>query len=643
MIFSIEDGRENFYQWDSNRRLIIHDENITEVHFCNKTDDCSLVTEVYSQNGTRYANVPNVLLTMDWSIKVYAFDKYYTKHCETYKVIPRTKPADYAYEETEVMNWHTLEDKVDKLIFDVGQAEVTRITNEEYRELGEFERREAENFRQNNETAREEAEAERQEVFDNLTADVVYLNNQATNVLDSANEALANSEAAISNATEAATLATNKANEADTAAKSANNAALEANAASTKATTATGKANEATTKAETATVNAETATTNANNAATGANNAATGANEAANRANEAANGINNKFANALKGEVSGAIVSMDDVSPVEHEIGVKVKSNNLIPYPWSLTHISPAEMFSFNGDGTLTINGTHNKYPQAKLCSFTLPVGKYFVSSGVDNNSLNLSVRIRYKNTATDIGHSIAIPFFELSEPTEVDCTVIGNIGVSYENVVVKPMLKEGTTATAYTPYVPDITQAKLLKQGGNLLDISRFYKGAGTLNSDGSLTISLSYVYQIMAEYTGMLPSGTYTITNFSTKTLYVQHKSTDYSVRCSPNGGTLNFTYDGVSYLRFISAQQEANESVTYKYMLNLGKTALPHELYTAPTEYPINEDGTVEGVNSLYPTTTLLSDTTGVRIEAEYNKDLNKAFAELQNAIISLGANI
>lgn len=200
MIFSIEDGRENFYQWDSNRRLIIHDENITEVHFCNKTDDCSLVSEVYPENGTRYANVPNVLLTMDWSIKVYAFDKYYTKHSETYKVIPRTKPADYAYEETEVMNWHTLEDKVDKLISDVGQAEVSRISNEEYRELGEFERREAEDFRQNNEITREEAEANRQEVFDTFMADVTIAQSNTDAMLKAAGEALTNSETLLEDA-----------------------------------------------------------------------------------------------------------------------------------------------------------------------------------------------------------------------------------------------------------------------------------------------------------------------------------------------------------------------------------------------------------------------------------------------------------
>lgn len=65
--------------------------------------------------------------------------------------------------------------------------------------------------------------------------------------------------------------------------------------------------------------------------------------------------------------------------------------------------------------------------------------------------------------------------------------------------------------------------------------------------------------------------------------------------------------------------------------------------HEPYIEPIIYPVNEDGTVEGVTSLYPTTTLLSDAEGVLIEAEYNADTKKyidnKFAELQALILEV----
>lgn len=67
-----------------------------------------------------------------------------------------------------------------------------------------------------------------------------------------------------------------------------------------------------------------------------------------------------------------------------------------------------------------------------------------------------------------------------------------------------------------------------------------------------------------------------------------------------------------------------------------LEIGSTETDYEPYVEPTEYTPNADGTVNGVTSLYPNTTLMSDTEGVLIDCEYNKDINKAFAALEAAI-------
>lgn len=114
-MFKIFDGRSQFYQWDLDRKLIVEDASITEVHFCNKTDDCSLVVEVYEMDGLRIADVPNILLQQDWRINVYAYDSNYTKHCETYDVVRRTKPADYVYTETEIKNYDDLVERIDQI------------------------------------------------------------------------------------------------------------------------------------------------------------------------------------------------------------------------------------------------------------------------------------------------------------------------------------------------------------------------------------------------------------------------------------------------------------------------------------------------------------------------------------------------
>jgi hypothetical protein len=122
-MFSIYDGREEFYQWDKDRKLIVEDKTIKEVHFCNKTDDCSLVCEVYEDGGQRLVNVPNILLTTDWRINVYGYTEDYTKHSACFKVNGRSKPADYVYTETEVLNYNSLLERVEALENNSGDSE----------------------------------------------------------------------------------------------------------------------------------------------------------------------------------------------------------------------------------------------------------------------------------------------------------------------------------------------------------------------------------------------------------------------------------------------------------------------------------------------------------------------------------------
>lgn len=114
-MFNIYDGRSNFYQWDLDRKLIVYDETIKEVHFCNKTDDCSLVCEVYKEGELNLVNVPNILLQDDWRINVYAYDGKYTKHSVKFDVVSRSKPADYIYTETEVKTYKDIEARIAEL------------------------------------------------------------------------------------------------------------------------------------------------------------------------------------------------------------------------------------------------------------------------------------------------------------------------------------------------------------------------------------------------------------------------------------------------------------------------------------------------------------------------------------------------
>ena len=111
-MFRIYDGRDHFWQWDLNQKLIVEDPTINEVHFNNRADKDSLPVEVYEENGLRLANVPNILLQEDLKIKVYGYSVDHTKHEAWFYVTTKSKPADYVYTETEVINYNSLLDKI---------------------------------------------------------------------------------------------------------------------------------------------------------------------------------------------------------------------------------------------------------------------------------------------------------------------------------------------------------------------------------------------------------------------------------------------------------------------------------------------------------------------------------------------------
>lgn len=115
-MFRIYDGREHFWQWDLNQKLIVEDPTINEVHFSNRADKDSLPVEVYEENGLRLANVPNIFLQEDLKIKAYGYSVDHTKHEAWFYVTTKSKPADYVYTETEVKDYNSLLDKINKKV-----------------------------------------------------------------------------------------------------------------------------------------------------------------------------------------------------------------------------------------------------------------------------------------------------------------------------------------------------------------------------------------------------------------------------------------------------------------------------------------------------------------------------------------------
>lgn len=76
-------------------------------------------------------------------------------------------------------------------------------------------------------------------------------------------------------------------------------------------------------------------------------------------------------------------------------------------------------------------------------------------------------------------------------------------------------------------------------------------------------------------------------------------------------------------------------------YKLQIEQGKKT-EYERYKEPESYTVDVKNGLS-LPSQYPSMTFIPETEDVTLSVEYNRDINKAFAELQAAIISMGGNV
>lgn len=122
-MFKIYDGREHFYQWDLDRKLIVGDRSIAAVHFCNRTSDCALARDCYELEGNWVVDVPNICLQEDYRLKVYGYSEAkYTVLSDCFDIVARTKPEEYAYTEDEINCWQELDERLTRFEENIEEA-----------------------------------------------------------------------------------------------------------------------------------------------------------------------------------------------------------------------------------------------------------------------------------------------------------------------------------------------------------------------------------------------------------------------------------------------------------------------------------------------------------------------------------------
>lgn len=171
--------------------------------------------------------------------------------------------------------------------------------------------------------------------------------------------------------------------------------------------------------------------------------------------------------------------------------------------------------FTKNPDGTITANGTAtagiNYYINGSNTRWAIPEGTYTLSTGGSNGTS--STYFVFIDGSNDVYWNSAAPRLTQTVPSgglNISSRIVVRQGQTLNNVVFKPMLEQGSTATSFEPYVggipapnPDypqnvrvVTGEQTMKViGKNLLKlVQKSGSSQGittTVNSDGSITVS--------------------------------------------------------------------------------------------------------------------------------------------------------
>lgn len=345
---------------------------------------------------------------------------------------------------------------------------------------------------------------------------------------------------------------------------------------------------------------------------------------------------------------------LDNISPVEHKMDVEVSSKNLFDISKITTTTQSNEDCWISEVGTdYFVITTPDNYPDNGFCTTklklrelcpTLKVGDIVVlsmdrkfSDGEEN------YYYVYLSKSEKLWGGSGRSVTTITEK-DLDSTFIvyGSKNSKATAKIQKIQIEKSTVATDYTPYV-NVEGVKLYKNGKNLFNIDKAENGG--IDSDGEANENLNRIHTDFI----YLPAGTYSMSTSKNikfgrlhKYKYASENDDSYKGYESTilNEATIDpltkkvvttYTLSENCWVRIVllpideNKIEDLSKDTVLKYcsdlQIEVGEKATEYEPYIDLAKYSVPLNGIVEEVTSLYPTTTLYTNTENVLIEAKY----------------------
>lgn len=370
-------------------------------------------------------------------------------------------------------------------------------------------------------------------------------------------------------------------------------------------------------------------------------------------------------ANAIRKKVSGEVIRVDDVSPMEHYPEITVKSKNRFnAVEWMNAQYEMNGITITRNADKITINGTASTSFSCPVLRLIEPitVGKTYTCtvfriSGTGNDVVaaigegtSQGVRDKFYDCVSRENAESNSLSFTASYPYWTSLQLYFNSGVSFSDLVIAIQFEESEVATEYTPYI-DPTTVTMKRYAKNLLGGYATHTVNGvtfTVHENGAISVEGTATADAGINTKIRVGPGTYTVSGdlpgsiLLDGDMYVWASVTQGIIARSHTGsGNRTFTLPDESYLDVyirVKSGRVCKGEMFYP-QIEAGTKATVFATHDTPVSHTPDSNGSVSGLSAVSPTMTLLTDTAGVNIECEYSRDTNKVVNEILEAIAAL----